>query len=49
MREAMGRQGDALALDNPSPRPAAIDLSTNYTRVPDAEQPAWIVEKYFGP
>ncbi len=47
MRKAMAEAGDTLPLARPAPRPAAIDLSTRYTRIPDREQPAWIVEKYF--
>ena len=48
LREAQARDGDTLPLASPTPRPSAIDLSKGYQRVPDKEQPAWIVEKYFG-
>ncbi len=48
MREAQERDGDPLPLSSEAARPSSIDLSHGYRRNPDKEQPAWIVEKYFG-
>jgi arylsulfatase A-like enzyme len=48
LREAQERDGDLLPLSIEAPRPSSIDLSHGYRRNPDKEQPAWIVEEYFG-
>jgi len=40
--------GDDLPLTVARPKPPEIDL-TGHARKPDQWQPAWIVEKYFGP
>jgi arylsulfatase A-like enzyme len=46
--DAQRQAGDSCPLEKQPTRPAAIDLSRGYERKPDADQPAWIVEKYFG-
>lgn len=47
LRAAQAQEGDTLPLSSAVPRSPAIDLSRGYQRIPDKEQPAWIVEKYF--
>ena len=47
LRAAQAQDGDTLPLSSAAPRSPAIDLSRGYPRIPDKEQPAWIVEKYF--
>ncbi len=48
MREWQARVGDTQPLTVTDPKPLMRDL-TGLQRKPDASQPAWIVEKYFGP
>ena len=48
LREAQREAGDTCPLESHPTRPATIDLSHGYERKPDADQPSWIVEKYFG-